>query len=197
MQKIQVGDDVCAIGAPSSMAYTLTKGVISSKDRYVGKTRYIQTDAAINKGNSGGPLLDNNGCVIGINSMKLTDSEGIGLALTIDDVISILKENDIPLDEIGNISEVLSDPEKADNPKKRGNGEEDGSSDQNNTEADGSFIPVLSGMPFLTQILAAMLCVSVILNIVLLIMLIYQRHKNLKIKYNPKERTDFEIDILE
>ena len=64
-------------------SYTLTKGIVSSKDRAAGGQKYIQTDAAINSGNSGGPLLNDDGAVVGINSYKFSNSEGIGLAIPI------------------------------------------------------------------------------------------------------------------
>ena len=75
--KVQVGDNVIAIGSPLGLAGTVTTGIISAKNRAVtsgngtGESSFInalQTDAAINPGNSGGPLVDITGSVIGINS---------------------------------------------------------------------------------------------------------------------------------
>lgn len=102
--EIYPGAEVIAIGTPLSknLAYTLTKGVISGSNRSIpigtdGKTtNLIQTDAAINSGNSGGPLVNTKGQVIGINSMKLSSQasssnasvEGIGFAIPINDVKS-------------------------------------------------------------------------------------------------------------
>ncbi|MBE6062282.1 MAG: trypsin-like serine protease [Clostridium butyricum] len=102
--EIYPGAEVIAIGTPLSknLAYTLTKGVISGNNRAIptgqqGKTmNLIQTDAAINSGNSGGPLVNTKGQVIGINSMKLSSQtsslnasvEGIGFAIPINDVKS-------------------------------------------------------------------------------------------------------------
>ena len=96
-----VGDTVFAIGSPVSSDYsgTVTRGILSGKDRMVevsinSNTRdwimnVMQTDAAINPGNSGGPLCNINGEVIGVNSMKLVESqiEGIGFAIPIEDAI--------------------------------------------------------------------------------------------------------------
>lgn len=96
------GAEVIAIGTPLSknLAYTLTKGVISGNDRTVetqngASVHLIQTDAAINSGNSGGPLVNTKGQVIGINSMKLGSQstgsatvEGIGFAIPINEVKS-------------------------------------------------------------------------------------------------------------
>ena len=101
--EIYPGAEVIAIGTPLSknFAYTLTKGVISGSNRSIdngnGKPmNLIQTDAAINSGNSGGPLVNTKGQVIGINSMKLSSQasssnasiEGIGFAIPINDVKS-------------------------------------------------------------------------------------------------------------
>ena len=69
--KARVGDWVIAIGNPFGFGGTVTSGIISSRNRDIGLTRYddfIQTDASINQGNSGGPLFDLNGRVIGINT---------------------------------------------------------------------------------------------------------------------------------
>ena len=96
------GAEVIAIGTPltKNLAYTLTKGVISGNDRVIqsqnGSTVHlIQTDAAINSGNSGGPLVNTKGQVIVINSMKLSSQsmgsasvEGIGFAIPINEVKS-------------------------------------------------------------------------------------------------------------
>ena len=76
---MKTGDDIYAIGAPKGMAYTLTKGGISAKERMIGNRAYIQIDAAINEGNSGGPLLNDAGQVLGMNTLKMSDTEGIGL----------------------------------------------------------------------------------------------------------------------
>jgi len=93
---IRVGESVIAIGNPLSkdFAGTVTSGIVSATERavVVGNTEYnyIQTDAAINGGNSGGPLINARGEVIGINSAKIsTDSvEGIGFAIPINTLIS-------------------------------------------------------------------------------------------------------------
>jgi putative serine protease PepD len=95
--QVQVGDPVVAVGAPLGLTSTLTYGVVSYLDRPIrtsegGTARYysaIQTDAAVNQGNSGGPLFDGAGRVIGINSVIGTLSEdqasagNVGLAFAI------------------------------------------------------------------------------------------------------------------
>jgi len=86
--KARVGDWVIAIGNPFGFGGTDTSGIISSRNRDIGLTRYddfIQTDASINQGNSGGPLFDLNGKVIGINTAIIapgaSGSIGIGFAI--------------------------------------------------------------------------------------------------------------------
>ncbi len=74
-----VGEDVIAIGAPENLSFTLTKGVVSSL-RDSG--RMIQTDTAINPGSSGGPLINQSGCVIGVNTLGITKSVGLNFAIS-------------------------------------------------------------------------------------------------------------------
>ena len=72
--KARIGDWVIAIGNPFGLGGTVTSGIISARNRSIGLSRYedyIQTDASINQGNSGGPLFDMNGNVIGINTAIL------------------------------------------------------------------------------------------------------------------------------
>ena len=100
--KLKVGDTLFAIGSPEGVTYagSVTKGILSGKDRLVAVAltnnaasdyymRVLQTDAAIKPGNSGGPLFNINGEVIGITNMKLVDStvEGMGFAIPIEDAL--------------------------------------------------------------------------------------------------------------
>ena len=90
--KVRLGETVIALGFPLSDqlgdGYTVTTGVVSSR-RIVGLAMRIQTDAAINVGSSGGPLVNSAGEVIGVNTATFEDYEGISFAVSIDDV----KEN--------------------------------------------------------------------------------------------------------
>lgn len=99
----RIGDTVFAVGAPidsSAYSWSVTRGILSGKDRLVEVSlnnsmvsdwvmSVLQTDAAINSGNSGGPLANSNGEVIGITSMKLASSsiEGMGFAIPIEDAL--------------------------------------------------------------------------------------------------------------
>jgi len=84
--KIKAGTDVFALGHPMGMAWTVTKGIISSTERYARHPfiKSIQTDSAINKGNSGGPLMNMRGEIVGINALIVSKiSENAGIALSI------------------------------------------------------------------------------------------------------------------
>ena len=84
--KARIGDWVIAIGNPFGLGGTVTAGIISARNRSIGLSRYedyIQTDASINSGNSGGPLFDMNGNVIGINTAILGQSGSIGIGFSI------------------------------------------------------------------------------------------------------------------
>lgn len=102
---VKVGNTVFTVGSPMGSNYsgTVTKGILSGKDRLIETSsstdsyttesyivKVMQTDAAISPGNSGGPLVDLAGDVIGINSLKLVDSsvEGMGFAIPIEDAMN-------------------------------------------------------------------------------------------------------------
>lgn len=97
---LQVGDEVLAIGNPLGLklAGSVTHGIVSALNRSltVDGTTYnlIQTDAAINSGNSGGALVNNKGEVIGINSVKVASDgvEGLGFAIPIDDIKDVIED---------------------------------------------------------------------------------------------------------
>jgi serine protease Do len=93
--KLKVGELVMAVGSPFGFSQTVTTGIISALERSAGINEYesfIQTDAAINRGNSGGPLVDMNGDVIGINSAIVSGSsgnDGIGFTIPINMASSV------------------------------------------------------------------------------------------------------------
>ena len=99
---VRVGDDVLAVGTPLSLSltHTFTKGIVSAINRTlkVGSVagegymqNLIQHDASLNPGNSGGPLLNEVGEVIGINTLKISGGEGIGFAIPSKSFISLLE----------------------------------------------------------------------------------------------------------
>jgi serine protease Do len=82
----RIGDWVLAIGNPFGLGGTVTAGIISARNRSIGLSRYedfIQTDASINQGNSGGPLFNMDGDVVGINTAILGQSGSIGIGFSI------------------------------------------------------------------------------------------------------------------
>ena len=84
--KARIGDWVIAIGNPLGLSGTVTAGIISARNRNIGMSRYedfIQTDASINQGNSGGPLFNMDGDVIGINTAILGREGNIGIGFSI------------------------------------------------------------------------------------------------------------------
>ena len=105
---MQVGDSVYAIGNPYGLEETLTRGIVSALGREISApdgskiTGAIQTDAALNPGNSGGPLLNEEGDVIGVNSQIASDastadgsqpgSTGVGFAISSDTVAQAVKK---------------------------------------------------------------------------------------------------------
>ncbi len=97
--QVEVGQDALAVGNPGGIEYSnsLTRGTVSAVNRVVSSSSmvtYIQTDAAINPGNSGGPLMNIAGQVMGINTIKIVDTqyEGMGFAIPSNTVIEIAND---------------------------------------------------------------------------------------------------------
>jgi len=81
--ELQIGRKVIALGNPLGLSFSATEGIISGLKR-IGPNNlneYIQTDVSLNPGNSGGPLIDTSGRVVGINNFKIGGTEGLGFAL--------------------------------------------------------------------------------------------------------------------
>jgi len=80
---IQIGEKVIAIGNPLGLQFSVTEGIVSAvrREGINGIEAYVQTDAALNPGNSGGPLINKQGKVIGINNFKIGGGESLGFAL--------------------------------------------------------------------------------------------------------------------
>ena len=96
---LRVGDDVVAIGNALNLGSdpSVTRGIVSAKDRSIddGKIslrHLIQTDAAINHGNSGGPLVNKDGEVVGINTAIISDAQNIGFSIAIDSIQDLITE---------------------------------------------------------------------------------------------------------
>jgi serine protease Do len=121
--KLKVGEMVMAVGSPFGFSQSVTTGIISALDRNAVAINefesFIQTDAAINRGNSGGPLLDMNGAVIGLNTAIVSGSsgnDGIGFAIPINQAATVagklIKEGKVRYARIGVVLEPLK-PELA------------------------------------------------------------------------------------
>lgn len=190
LSAMRTGDDIYAIGAPKGMTYTLTKGGVSAKERMVGNQSYIQIDAPINQGNSGGPLLNDAGQVLGMNTLKMSDSEGIGLAIPVSRICDYLKSLGIKLNTNGNVVDSVTIPEetKPSDTQPGGNNESKEPSDDQDDE---------QRTPAITYIAVVIAALSLAGNVVLAVLLIHEKKRSNVVPYDPSERTDFDIDILE
>ena len=128
--KARIGDWVLAIGNPYGFGGTVTAGIISARNRSIGLSRYenyIQTDASINQGNSGGPLFDMNGDVIGINTAILGRSGSIGIGFSIPSnsakkvINQLIEFGETKRGWLGvriqNVTKEIADVEKLDKPR--------------------------------------------------------------------------------
>ena len=91
---VNVGEKVIAIGNPLGLQFSVSEGIISAVHREGGNGLdvYIQTDTALNPGNSGGPLINKQGVVIGINNFKIGSGENLGFALESNEIIKSVNE---------------------------------------------------------------------------------------------------------
>ena len=101
---VSVGERVIAIGNPLGLEFSVSEGIVSGVHReglVSGLNAYIQTDAALNPGNSGGPLINKQGNVIGINNFKLSDGESLGFALEsnyIKEAVNMISKQELGMD---------------------------------------------------------------------------------------------------
>ena len=101
---VSVGERVIAIGNPLGLEFSVSEGIVSGVHReglVSGLNAYIQTDAALNPGNSGGPLINKQGKVIGINNFKLSDGESLGFALEsnyIKEAVNMISKQELGMD---------------------------------------------------------------------------------------------------
>jgi S1-C subfamily serine protease len=98
-QTLRVGEPVYAIGNPYGVGISISRGIVSGLNRTIETTErrrlfnLVQTDAALNPGNSGGPLLDQRGCLVGMNTAILSPSStssGVGFAMTIEQLAQVI-----------------------------------------------------------------------------------------------------------
>ncbi len=91
--KLESGQEIAAIGAPLGLEHSLTRGAISALAREIEGKPYIQIDAALNEGNSGGPLINEDGRVIGVAVMVAEEAERVGFAIPSVAVMQFLQAN--------------------------------------------------------------------------------------------------------
>ncbi len=94
MDNVKTGESVIAIGTPVGLSFSVTQGIVSSKQR-TGPNRlniYLQTDAPINPGNSGGPLINLNKKIVAINTWKIAGVEGLGFSVRADAAKDVYEE---------------------------------------------------------------------------------------------------------
>lgn len=109
---IQVGESVIAIGNPLGLQFSVSEGIISAINR-AGPNEinaYLQTDAALNPGNSGGPLINKKGKVIGINNFKVSGGESLGFALEsnyLRDVVNEISKKELEITLIWKVTKYL------------------------------------------------------------------------------------------
>lgn len=169
---LSIGQEVFAIGTPKDMPYTMTKGIISALNRKIGQNTYIQIDASVNSGNSGGPLVDNSGNVIGIITLKASDAEGIGFAIDAKDINNFVDGVEVPEKQA---SFGAKNEEKNTLP------------DENNQETS----KMQKTLMVENDRLKAALCVSVIFNIILGLLYLCVSLK----KHSKKEKDEFDFEI--
>lgn len=188
LSEMHIGDDVYAIGAPEGLSYTFTKGTLSAKDRVVEGQSYIQTDASINHGNSGGPLLNDSGDVIGMNTLKLDETEGIAFAIPVSRISSYLNSVGIGIDSRGNVAgDVTASETQVETFAPDSSSQETVLSTEENTETKES-----EELPAVVYCMIGAVAVGIAVYII-----IRRKNKTVKVKTDPSERTDFEIDFWE
>ncbi len=95
-EKLSHGQDVAAVGGPLGLEHSVTRGVISSLSREIDGTTYLQIDAALNEGNSGGPVINASGQVVGVAVSVVREAENVGFAIPSVDVMKFLQANSVP-----------------------------------------------------------------------------------------------------
>lgn len=90
--EVRNGQKIYIHGLPLGLPYTVTEGIVSSVDQLIGTRRFIQTDAAVNPGNSGGPMLDVDGKLLGVTTCKISQAENVGFGIPHTSLLEELNE---------------------------------------------------------------------------------------------------------
>lgn len=99
-EALSPGDPVVAVGHPMGLDATVTRGIVSATARRRRGVQYLQTDAALNPGNSGGPLVDRRGHVVGMNTWIRADGQNLGFAVPTHLMVGPIQEHSGALDEV-------------------------------------------------------------------------------------------------
>ena len=94
----EVGDVVYAIGHPLGLSFTVTRGIVSATNRIVEGVPYVQTDAALNPGNSGGPLIDERGRAVGMSTWIRRGAHNLGFAVPVSSFLRLIDEHAVAAD---------------------------------------------------------------------------------------------------
>jgi serine protease Do len=97
---IAEGQTVFALGHPLGFDFTVSRGVVSNRSRVRNGIQYVQTDAPLNSGNSGGPIINDRGEVIGVAVAGIAESQGIGFAVSLRHILSFTAQLRIPVNQI-------------------------------------------------------------------------------------------------
>jgi len=90
LESVHSRDQVFVLGFPFGMPFTITEGIVSNEKQLLDGKNYIQTDAAVNPGNSGGPVLNANGVLVGVTTAKFTEADNVGFAIPAKNVLDKL-----------------------------------------------------------------------------------------------------------
>lgn len=112
--KLKQGQGVAALGAPLGLSGSLTKGSVSATDREIEGQKFIQLDAALNQGNSGGPVINEDGLVVGVATKAAKEAQNMGFAIPSADAMAFLSDNGVAFQAA--LGEAPKGAEKAEAP---------------------------------------------------------------------------------
>lgn len=92
-QEVCIGDKIFVAGYPFGMPFTVTKGTVSSPQQYMDGHHHVQTDAAVNPGNSGGPMFNEEGKVLAITTSKFTNADNMGFGIPASTIVPLLEKS--------------------------------------------------------------------------------------------------------
>jgi len=107
---IAEGQTVFALGHPMGLDFTVSRGVVSSVNRIVRGVAFLQTDVPMNPGNSGGPIVNDNGEVVGVADWGFSEGRGLGFAVALRHVLAFAAQLRIPLKRAQAFNVVSSEP---------------------------------------------------------------------------------------